>query len=402
MTGIYRLKGSVKHYDWGGISFLPSLLSLPNEEGQPFAEYWLGVHPQDYCTLELPDLHRVLLKEYMQEHPETLGERVRNQFGHLPYLLKILDVHKMLSIQVHPSKAAAKKEFDRENAEGIAPDSPNRNYKDDNHKPELMVALGDFWLLHGFKPQETLIKILKAVPELNELLPVFQQSGYEALYKQVMTMPQEEVNKILQPLLDRIIPIFNGEKLNRSQEDYWAAKAALSFPHNGKIDRGIFSIYLFNLLHLVKGEAIFQDAGVPHAYLEGFNVEIMANSDNVLRGGLTTKYIDVKELLKHTLCEPTKAEIISGKPVSGVEKVYLTPAPDFQLSIFDLKAGDNIPIVAATAEILVLTEGIAELEYEGRRIILQAGNPSAIIFPGRPVQLKSKEEAVVFRASVPV
>ncbi len=402
MPGIFRLKGTVKHYDWGGDSFIPSLLRTDNKDKLPFAEYWMGVHAQDHCTIELPDHRRVLLKELLQEHPTWLGNEVMQRFAHLPYLLKVLDVHKMLSIQVHPSKAAAEKEFARENAEGIPLDSAQRNYKDDNHKPELMVALGDFWLLHGFKPPEELVYTLLNVVELRELLPVFNRSGYEGLYKHVMEMPQEEVNRILQPLIGNLATIYKDEEPDKYDEDFWVAKAASAFPHHGKIDRGIFSIYLFNLVHLKKGEAVFQDAGVPHAYLQGQNVEIMASSDNVLRGGLTNKHIDVKELLKHVKCEPTYPDIITGQLQSNGEKLYKTAVPDFQLSVFELKEDQTAVITPKTAEIILLTEGHVELNDEKSRLKLQAGDPSGIIFPGSKIGLKSQTNAVVFRASVPV
>lgn len=402
MPGIYRLKGTVKHYDWGGHAFIPSLLQIENKDHQPFAEYWMGVHPQDNCTIELPGQHRVLLKEHLKDHPGFLGKDVQQRFGHLPYLFKVLDVHKMLSIQVHPSKSAAEKEFARENAEGIPIDSIRRNYKDDNHKPELMVALSDFWLLHGFKPPEEMAYTLLNVTELRELLPVFNQSGYEGLYKYVMEMPQEDVNRILQPLINNLATVYKDKQPDRLYEDFWAAKAAYSFPHNGKIDRGIFSIYLFNLVHLKKGEGIFQPAGVPHAYLEGQNVEIMASSDNVLRGGLTNKHIDARELLKHVQCEPTYVRILSGEQVSDFEKLYKTAAPDFQLSIFELKAGNVVYFSPVTAEIILLTEGDAELNNGGNALKLEKGHPSAIVFPGKEVKLSSAGGAIVFKASVPL
>jgi mannose-6-phosphate isomerase len=401
MPGIYRLKGTVKHYDWGGTSFIPSLLQMENNDNQPFAEYWMGVHPQDNCTAELPGHLRVLLKDYLKDNPEFLGKEVQQRFGHLPYLLKVLDVNKMLSIQVHPNKAAAEKEFARENAEGIPIDSVRRNYKDDNHKPELMVALSDFWLLHGFKPKEELTNTLLKVDKLKELLPIFDQSGYEGLYKYVMEMPQEEVNRILQPLINNLATIYKDNKPDKYDEDFWVAKAVYSFPHNGKIDRGIFSIYLFNLVHLKKGEGIFQDAGVPHAYLEGQNVEIMANSDNVLRGGLTNKHIDVKELMKHVKCEAIHVKILPGEQVNNTEKVFKTSAPDFQLSVFELKAGESISFSPVTAEIILLTDGNAELDNGSGSIKLEAGHPSAIVFPGNEVKLGSAKGATVFRASVP-
>jgi mannose-6-phosphate isomerase len=393
------LTGSVKHYDWGGSAYIPSLLNVPNIEERPFAEYWMGVHPQADCTVQLDDGTSYLLRDKIQASPASmLGEAVQKRFGNLPYLFKVLDVKDMLSIQVHPSKAEAVKDFDRENKAGISLDSPQRNYKDDNHKPELMVAMGDFWLLHGFKPEKEMKKTLKAVPELEFLLPIFEASGYKELYRTVMEMLQEEVNTRLQPLLERTIPLYEGGKLERSDADYWAAKAALTFSRQ---DRGIFSVYLFNLVHVNKGEAIFQDAGVPHAYLEGQNVEIMASSDNVLRGGLTTKHIDVKELLRHVKCEATHPHILKGEK-RDKEKVYKTPAPDFELSSFEIEKGGSVSFTPHTAEILLLIEGSVDLMTHETIIVLQKGSPSAIVFPGQPILLKGMDKSLLFRASVPV
>ncbi len=406
MPGIYLLKGTVKHYDWGGNSFIPALLQMDNNDKKPFAEYWLGVHPNDECVVELNSGNYRLLREYINENSSVLGDEVRKRFGNLPYLLKILDVKDMLSIQVHPSKKMAEKEFAKENKEDIPLNSPERNYKDDNHKPELMVALSDFWLLHGFKPKEKLINILQTVPELKLLILVFERFGYEGLYKTVMEMPQQEVNNILEPLVSRIIPLYKKGKLDKSQENFWAARAALTFHHNAKpdsyrIDRGIFSVYFFNVLHLKKGQGIFQDAGVPHAYLEGQNVEIMANSDNVLRGGLTNKHIDVKELLKHVKCEETEANILTGDKIQN-EIVYKTPAPDFQLSSFHLQKGQQVSVSADCAEIFLLTNGHIEIKDGDKTVSLQPGSPSAVVFAEQKATLSALENSTVFRASVPI
>lgn len=403
MQHIAYLKGTVKHYDWGGNQLIPSLLQLANEEHKPFAEYWMGVHPLADCSIEDAAGNKNFLTDVINKNKEAaLGKAVNQLFGNLPYLLKLLDVKEMLSIQVHPSKAAAAIEFARENAEGISVDSPQRNYKDANHKPELMVALSDFWLLHGFKPAEELVYTLLNVVELRELLPVFNDSGYAGLYQYVMEMSQSEVNRILQPLLDNISSIYKDEDPDRMDEDFWVARAAKTFNKEGNIDRGIFSIYLFNLVFLKKGEGIFQDAGVPHAYLEGQNVEIMANSDNVLRGGLTTKHIDVNELLKHVKCEPTYPNILSGSILSGMEKIYLTPAPDFCLSVFELEQGATTTFLPVTAEALVITEGILEITDGTDTIILEEGKPSGMVFSGKEILLKAASKATVFRASVAV
>lgn len=387
MPAIFHLKGTVKHYDWGGISYIPSLLKLENKDKRPFAEYWMGTHPMGDSKIEGEEGSLISLREYA---------------GDLPFLFKVLDVKEMLSIQVHPSKTAAKKEFARENEEGIPLDSPLRNYKDDNQKPELMVALSDFWLLHGFKATEGLTDILLNVTELNSLLPVFNLLGYPGLYKKVMEMPQEEVNSILQPLVEKIIPLYRENKLDKTCEDFWAARAALSFSRsNHDIDRGIFSIYFFNLVHVKKGEGVFQVAGLPHAYLEGQCVEIMTSSDNVLRGGLTHKHIDVKELLKHVTCEPGFATILTSEQMNDKENIYNTPVNDFRLTVLTLNPGETITFQPARPEILLITEGHAKLATPAAKLDLKPGMPSAIAFPGQLIGLTARSKATVFRASEP-
>jgi mannose-6-phosphate isomerase len=174
-----------------------------------------------------------------------LGDKVQHEFGHLPYLLKVLDVQKMLSIQVHPTKEAAAVAFANENALGIPLDAANRNYKDANHKPELMVALSDFWLLHGFKPPEEMADILMNVTELKSCFR-FLQSGYEGLYKHVMEMPQAEVNRILAPLIQNLSENYKTELPDKYVEDYWVLKAIEQFPHHGNIDRGFFQ-FIFSI-----------------------------------------------------------------------------------------------------------------------------------------------------------
>jgi mannose-6-phosphate isomerase len=215
-----------------------------------------------------------------------------------------------------------------------------------------------------------------------------------------MEMPQQEVNTQLQPLLDRILPLYRDGKLKRSQADYWAAKAALSFSQPGQTDRGIYSVYLFNLVELHRGEAIFQDAGVPHAYLEGQNVEIMASSDNVLRGGLTTKHVDVAELLKHVKCEATHPKVFKGEK-NGARVIYKTPAPDFELSSFILHDADSVSFIPSTAEILLLVDGKVEITNNDKKVILKKGQPSAIVLPGNEVRLMATEPSWLFKAGVP-
>jgi mannose-6-phosphate isomerase len=409
MTGTGTLKGIVKHYDWGGTSFIPFLLNMSNSEGKPYAEYWLGAHDTDSSVLNINN-SEVKLNQFIAANKEKiLGKTISKKFGRLPYLLKVLDVKDMLSIQVHPARHEAEVEFARENKEGIPINAPHRNYKDDNHKPELMVALGDFWALHGFKPVEQLRETLQKTTELNPLLVIFDATGYDQLYKTVMEMPQESVNQLLQPLLDRIIPLYQKGQLKKEDENFWAARAAMTFtrqPATGnqqpvEIDRGIFSIYLFNLLHLKKGEGIFQDAGVPHAYLEGQNVEIMANSDNVLRGGLTTKHIDVKELMKHVKFEETIPRILHPEKLNDKEKIYRTAAPDFRLTRFQLSKEDSATFESVTGEILLVMDGDVVVRSDEGELQLSKGE-AAFIISHQHVSIKALSEADLYRASVPV
>lgn len=400
---IFRLKGVVQHYTWGGSVFLPELLQRPNLSAEPYAEYWMGAHENAPSLLELKEGSEFPLNKYIQQHnKEVLGSAVSRQFGRLPYLFKVLDVKDMLSIQVHPSKKTAVIEFEAENKKGIPAGDAARNYKDDNHKPELMVAWSDFWLLHGFKPPASMEKILNNTPELGFLLPVWNQSRYEGIYKKVMQAGQEEVNTLLQPLINRILPLYKSNRLTKSAEDFWAARAYQTFCTKGIIDRGLFSIYFLNLVHLQPGEAIFQDAGILHAYLEGHNLEIMANSDNVLRGGLTNKKIDVPELLKHVLFHPIEPVIIKGQPVNNSkEEVFKTPAADFELSRIILAPGESTIVNSHTAEIFFVSEGELLAREEADSIMFGRGECFIAMQGARIAMQTGKNRTVVFRATVP-
>lgn len=384
MQGIARLKGAVKHYDWGGFSFIPAMLRLANTEHKPFAEFWMGIHPLGIGQIQWPDNREEPLTQYAPD---------------LPYLLKVLDVKDMLSIQVHPSRSAAQIEFERENNAGIPADSPKRNYKDPNHKPEMLVALSDFYLLHGFKPARQLRDCLSAVPELRFLLPVFGEGNYAELYRTVMSLPQEEVEQHLRPLIERIVPAYKAGQLSRDKEDFWAARAAITFSPDGQLDRGIFSIYLFNVVYLRKGESLFQGAGLPHAYLEGQNVELMSNSDNVLRGGLTTKHIDVRELLKHVKCEPTIPAVLRGQPISAQVERFDPPVEDFRMTLTRVKPGESVSARAGSTEILLVVEGEVELQA-GVSIRLHPGEPAAVALAGTSYSIRGiAGETVVYAAS---
>ena len=303
----------------------------------------------------------------------------------------------MLSIQVHPTKAEAIKGFEREEAEGISIKASNRNYKDKNHKPEIMIALGEFWLLHGFLPLQEIENRLNNIKEFNVLLNFFKKVGLKALYKLLMEMPQQEVDSILTSLVKRTIRKKNNGELNKSMPDWWVAKLFNNEDDVKDIDRGVFSIYLFNIVGLQKGEGIFQSAGIPHAYLEGQNIELMANSDNVLRGGLTPKHVDVPELLKHTLFESVKPEILKGELRAQVEKMYKCPVDDFDISLIQIDANKSYKALSASPEIFIVMEGGAVVDGNCINFSVKRGE-SFIIFSNENYSIKSSGYCELYKA----
>ncbi|MDB5253538.1 MAG: manA [Flaviaesturariibacter sp.] len=398
MQRLFLLNGKVQFYGWGGFHFIPSLLNIPNPEERPFAEYWLGAHPALSATIGYAG-KETTLHDYIQANPRgTLGALTAEKFASLPFLLKVLDVRQMLSIQVHPDLVQGREGFERENAQGIPVDAPHRNYKDANHKPELMVALGDFWLLHGFKPEAELRETLETVTELRPLLPAFETGGYKGLYESVMVSGSTDIEVLLAGLQRRVLPAYDAGTLQRSSPDFWAARAFRTF--NAKApDRGIFSIYFFNLLHVRKGEGLFQDAGLPHAYLEGQNIEIMANSDNVLRAGLTDKHVDVAELMKLVKFEATKPAII---PATADDLVtYKSPAAEFELSRLALSEGTVREQSGEEATVLLVMAGSVNIHTTEGSMRLERGQ-AAFCAAGDPLSIAADADAVVFSASVPV
>lgn len=314
--GVFPLKGTVQNYAWGGKDFIADLFELDNTENNPMAEYWVGVHPRGMSQVNNRGAWQDL-----------------NTLCQLPFLLKILDVEDMLSIQSHPNKKQAEIGFANEERAQIPLTAKHRVFKDDNHKPELMVALSDFWLLHGFKSKDEIQSTFRSVPELKSLEKELN-NGIESLYTSLVKLDEEQLRNVLDPLKVRL----NTEKsIDKDHPDYWAR---LAFDKYG-YDRGIFSIYLFNLVHLKKGEAIYQEAGVPHAYLEGKNIEIMANSDNVFRAGLTPKHIDVDLLLSHLDFSPIIPKVIQANHLNNQERVYKSPAKEFEIRVLKLSEDDH-------------------------------------------------------------
>ena len=398
---IFRLKGKVQHYAWGGYDFIPSLIGFSNTEHKPCAEYWMGAHPSASSDILVNNQPVSLYQVINEDIAETITDKVFQQFGELPYLLKILDVKDMLSIQVHPTKAEAIKGFEAEEAAGIPINAPNRNYKDRNHKPEVMVALSEFWLLHGFKQEAALERTLEDVQEFNIFLPLFKRAGYKGLYQFVMEMSHEDIDRLLFNLVKRELRKKEYNELTKDQPGWWVAKLFEGKEEIKNIDRGIFSIYFFNIVKAEKGDAVFQGAGIPHAYLEGQNVELMANSDNVLRGGLTPKHIDVPELMKHTSFVGITPNVMKGNSIDLIEKNYPCPVPDFGINKIELNGDDKYGSIAHSLEILIVIEGAGVVNSKELNMVIRKGESVAIL-PGQEYSIASSGHCLLFKAFVPI
>ena len=398
MNTTYKLQGIHRHYEWGGKTFLPHLMGLTNDASQPFAEYWMGAHPSAPAIVETP-LGNSSLDQLIDQDPvQFLGAKTTEAFGTLPYLFKILDVEKMLSIQVHPSKANAVIGFEKEEKAGIPITASNRNYKDKNHKPEVMVALSDFWLLHGFMPADQLKSRLANFEPLQTLLPVFGANDYTKLYSHFMRLPIEASDAILKPLLKMAEADVASNKVDKSHPHWWANKYYDGIVPDSNIDKGILSIYILNIVHVPKYSGVFQGAGLLHAYLEGQNIELMANSDNVLRGGLTPKHIDIEELIQHVKFEPTIPNLLKGDILGPFETNFPCPVPDFGLTKITLSKGDTYTNQTGSLEMFLLMQGAAIIN----NIELKAGELAAVKAGENYNIIQTGDEmAVLFKSFVP-
>jgi len=396
MQKAYKLLGKHRHYDWGGHHFIPNLMGIENNAHQPFAEYWMGAHAS--AAAEVITQEGVIPLDQMikKETSHLLGLKTYTEFGMLPYLFKILDVSNMLSIQAHPNKKNAIIGFEKEQASGISLDAFNRNYKDRNHKPEVMVALSDFWLLHGFLAPELLEQRLQAFFYFQPLQAHFSGVDYEGLYRYFMQLSIEDADLILKPLMMDAVASVKSGSVDKTHPHWWANQYYDGKVPDQNIDKGIFSIYILNIVQLSKYEGIFQGAGLLHAYLEGQNIELMANSDNVLRGGLSSKYIDINELLQQVQFKPTYPDILKGQKRNDFETDYPCPVPDFGITKIAIPKGESYAMNSDSLEILWLMEGELQLE----ELLVKAGE--AVMIPtGQHITITAIRPSVLFKSYVP-
>lgn len=397
-ASILPLQNPLKHYAWGSRHALAAICGRPAPSAEPEAELWMGTHPGGPSLIS----GNVSLRELVASDPEgALGPRVRSAFGDgLPFLLKLLAAEEPLSLQAHPSLERAKAGFDREEAAGIPIDAASRSYKDRNHKPELLCALTPFHALVGFRPIAATRRLFAAMNanELRPLLQILNDDGAAdallAFFRFVVTSPPETRAEIARATLTECRGLA-GSDGEFAREYAWGVRIGQLYPG----DSGIALALALNLLVLEPGQAIHLPAGNLHAYLQGTGVEIMASSDNVLRGGLTPKHVDVPELLAVLDFHPVAASVVSTE-VRGKETLYLTPSREFALSRFELDGGSVDVSPVTGPEIVVTTRGVASVARGCERVSLASG--ASAFLPAFDGGYELSGDATLFRARVNV
>ncbi|EIV8617554.1 mannose-6-phosphate isomerase, class I [Vibrio vulnificus] len=390
----FKLDNPVKNYEWGSKTAIQSLFGIDNPNGEPQAEIWMGAHPNGCSTVYI-DGESVLLSKLIQSNQEgILSKATAEQFGELPYLFKVLAAGQALSIQVHPSKEEAEVGFVREEVQGIDRSAAQRNYRDPNHKPELVYALTPYQAMNGFRAFDDILArfthMVGAVhmPTVQALLEVFKANntsyGLKAFFTGLLSLQGDDKLQSLAALLEYV-------KLHQKQdlEDDLCGlvlELAQSYPS----DIGLFAPFMLNVLTLKPGQAMYLDARTPHAYLKGAGLEIMANSDNVLRAGLTPKHIDVDELAKCTLFEEKPVESLLCQPeTDGYYHHYPVSVPDFNFDCF-MQADDTV-VQLRSAEILFAIDCDATLSHKsGEKITITKGESVFIPAYAQEYTLSSK------------
>jgi len=350
MNKIYKLHNQIKNYGWGSLQMLPQFLNLENKDNIPFAEMWMGTHKgapsQIYQNDKLIDLTDVC--------------------GELSFLLKMIAIEKPLSIQAHPDKEKAQDGFKREEEAKLAIDAPTRNYKDSNNKHEIFCAITPITLMAGFRQPQNIASSLESLlimePSLKEiimpLICTVKSSSLSYFIRILFNLSKEEMGTLCSFILNSK----TGGKISSEQWNLMKLFAS-TYPD----DPAVLSPLYLNILTLQPFQAIYIPAGILHAYTSGFGIELMSSSDNVLRGGLTPKHVDIDELMKVLHFTPFLPQIIS--PSAGENWFsYHTPCNDFLLSF--MRCDDKKVFCGNCPSICIVTEG----ELKAGDIVFKKGD----------------------------
>ena len=351
-----RLTGTVRTYSWGSYDAIPDILGK-EADGKPWAEYWLGAHETSPSTLD-----GIPLTDYIHAHPDELGDRSRKIFGaRLPFLLKILSAYHPLSLQAHPDAAMARAGFARENQDGIGVDDPHRTFVDDWPKLEILVALSDFEGLCGFRDPHETRQLFDELEVLTPTDPVLgsltERSGSAALAETFLNcLAGDDVRRQI------VTEVVSGA-VNHVGEDTPLgefARTTVELDEYFPGDPSILAALMLNRVHLKPGQALSVPPGLMHSYLSGTGIEIMADSNNVVRGGLTNKHIDIDSLIQIVSFQTQEPRIIAAEEVDPGMRVF--PGIDNQFRLWQLDLDTTCPAMMPASElarILLITDGYA-------------------------------------------
>ncbi len=392
------LENAIQPYAWGSRSAIAGLQGRPVPSPGPEAELWMGAHPLAPSHVRRSGV-RLSLAEAIARAPEAeLGPRVLAEHGpHLPFLLKVLAAETPLSLQAHPDPEQAREGFAREEAAGIPLDAPHRSYKDPHPKPELLCALTPFDALCGFRPPAEALAILDALGEpalapVRERLAAGGPDGLRQAFTWLVSLPREDGARLAGAA---VVAAARSAASPFGEAFAWTGRLAALYPG----DAGVVVALLLRLVHLAPGEALYLAAGNMHAYLQGVGVEVMAASDNVLRGGLTPKHVDAAELLRVLRFGGAPVPLVHASPGAPGEQVYPTPASQFELSRIAL-AGRPFEAEVTGPELLLCVEGqVTAAAAGGPRLPLQRG--ASAFVPAATGRYAIDGGGVVFRAALP-
>ncbi len=369
---MFKLKNQIQNYAWGSKTSISELFGIENPTNEPQAEIWMGAHSGGCSRNEEND--NLLSDVIVQNKNAVLGCATVNRFGELPYLFKVLAAGTPLSIQVHPNKHKSEIGFARENEQGIPLNDPIRNYKDPNHKPELVYALTPYKAMNGFRPIEHIIHL-------------FNEIALSELTQEVVLLERGASNKELEQFFSSIMMLNGGRKekvLAQLEEAYCkpvvsnmaceAIEYSKVFKKHYEGDIGLLAPFILNTVQLEPGEAMFLFAETPHAYVQGTALEIMASSDNVLRAGLTPKHMDIPELIDNVDFTPINPEDLKISPIMKEGKQqYPIPVDDFGFDILQAKGVEQKQYVRS-AEILFCIDYSVVVQSQSKSIELSAGD----------------------------
>ncbi|WP_164701762.1 mannose-6-phosphate isomerase, class I [Modestobacter sp. KNN46-3] len=387
---MWQLSSPVRHYPWGSRTVIPQLLGLPSPTDQPYAELWMGAHPDAPSVLSDG---RTLTEAIAADPAGLLGPTVRERFGdRLPFLMKVLAADKPLSLQAHPTTQQAETGFAAEEAAGIPHDDPTRTFKDPFHKPEILLAITPVEALCGFRPVEESLHCLAKLqlPELMPTIAALARGGLRAAIPQLLALSKRRRESLVRAVAARaasFVAAHDPEFINTYR---WAATLAGTYPG----DPGVVISLMCNHLRIAPGEAVFLPAGNLHAYLCGAGIEVMASSDNVLRGGLTSKHVDLAALIE--VLDFTDGRVPVIHPVLGPGGLrYPTPVEDFDLTRVQVDVDPGV-LTTAGPQVVLCAEGDAVLTGTDGDLTVRQGE-SVFVPAGQAVTARGP--AVLYRAT---